>query len=118
MKNKDLIIIVLGCVFFYSLFINTGIGLAYGQLTTTKPDLSLGNGTTLSGPGSIIEGNKTEPIRWLTYNDPILQFTIEYPSTWDINQNEDIVSFAIPDTYSDFDVIVEPLLTLDHRICT
>jgi hypothetical protein len=64
-------------------------------------------------PG-LIEGNKSEPMRWLTYNDPILQFTIEYPSTWDIRQDEDIVSFEIPDTYSDFDVIVEPLLTLDH----
>jgi hypothetical protein len=64
--------------------------------------------------GPQIEGNKSEPMRWLTYNDPILQFTIEYPSTWDINQDEDMVSFQIPDTYSDFDVIVEPLLTLDH----
>ena len=42
----------------------------------------------------------------------LLQFSIEYPSTWDIDQDEDIISFKI-DPYNDLDVVVEPLLTLD-----
>jgi hypothetical protein len=74
----------------------------------------LGDATRGPAAGPDKEGNKTEPMRWLIYDDPILQFIIEYPSTWDIRQDEDMVSFEIPDTYSDFDVIVEPLLTLDH----
>ncbi len=47
-------------------------------------------------PG-LIEGNKSEPMRWLTYDDPILQFTIEYPSTWDRSESKDQISFDIPD---------------------
>jgi hypothetical protein len=72
-----------------------------GGLTTVEPGAEIGAGMTLDEPG-LTAGNKSEPMRWLIYDDPILQ------------QNEDIVSFEIPDTYSDFDVIVEPLLTLDH----
>ena len=51
--------------------------------------------------------------KWLTYDDPILQFSIEYPANWTIEENEDSISFEIPDTYDNFDVIVEPILT-DH----
>ena len=86
------------------------------NVTTLEPfEFTTVPGEEVIVPG-LIEGNKSEPMRWLTYNDPILQFTIEYPSTWDILQNEDQISFEIPDTYSqtEFEVTVEPLLTLDH----
>jgi hypothetical protein len=52
--------------------------------------------------------------QWLTYDDPILQFSIEHPSTWEIVQYEDMISFLIPDTYYTLSVETEPLLTLDH----
>jgi hypothetical protein len=84
------------------------------NVTTLEPlEFSTAETGEVIEPG-IIEGNKSEPMRWLTYNDPILQFTIEYPSTWDIRQNEDQISFEIPDTYTELEVTVEPLLTLDH----
>jgi hypothetical protein len=81
------------------------------NVTTLEPfEFSAAETGEVIEPG-LIEGNKSEPMRWLTYNDPILQFTIEYPSTWDIRQSEDQISFEIPDTYTEFEVTVEPLLT-------
>ena len=62
----------------------------------------------------LIEGNKSEPMRWSTYEDPILQFSIEYPSTLEIDERKDKVTFGVPDTYSGFEVLVDHLLTLDH----
>jgi hypothetical protein len=61
------------------------------------------------------EGNQSQPMQWLTYDDPILQFSIQYPSTWDRSESKDQISFEIPDSpFSDgLDVIVEPMLTDD-----
>ena len=42
-----------------------------------------------------------------------MQFSIEYPSSWTISPDEDVISFEIPNTNDDFDVIVEPIL-VDH----
>ena len=35
-------------------------------------------------------------------------------STWNIDEGEGRISFEIPDEYTEFDVIVEPVLTLEH----
>jgi hypothetical protein len=34
---------------------------------------------------------------WLTHEDRILQFSIEYPSTWNIIGEEDMISFQNPE---------------------
>lgn len=68
---------------------------------------------------STIEGNTSTPMGWLTHDDPILQFSIDYPSTWSIQQFEDVISFEIPETqdgvyhYNDFDIVTETTFTSD-----
>lgn len=56
--------------------------------------------------------NQTQTQGWSTYEDPILQFSIEYPSTWNITAEEDKVSFETPVPLQFF-IITEPLSTLD-----
>jgi hypothetical protein len=51
--------------------------------------------------------------QWLTYDDPILQFSIGYPSNWTVSQGEDTASFEISDTNEEFNVLTEPFLSLD-----
>ena len=53
-------------------------------------------------------------MEWETYSDPILQFSIARPSTWEIDMRKDQVTFEIPDTHSNFHVVVEPISTSDH----
>jgi hypothetical protein len=55
-------------------------------------------------------------MEWETYDDPILQFSIEYPSTWNITEEEDKISFETPtvgpySTYAHFFITREPLQT-------
>jgi hypothetical protein len=51
--------------------------------------------------------------QWAMYDDLLLQFSVEHPSNWTIEEYEDMISFEIPDTDDDFNVIVEPILE-DH----
>jgi hypothetical protein len=55
---------------------------------------------------------QTQTQGWSTYEDPILQFSIEHPSTWNITGEEDKISFGTPELLSFF-IITEPLGTLD-----
>jgi hypothetical protein len=63
--------------------------IAYGQEQPTIPTTQNNTASSPMQTGPDIEGNKSEPMRWLTYEDPILQFSIEYPSTWSIYEYED-----------------------------
>jgi hypothetical protein len=54
-------------------------------------------------------GNQSQPVQWLTHDDPILQIKIDYPSNWDKRECPDSVMFG-PDYFRiDLEVETESL---------